>query len=213
VRETGNGPLHGAGGESFYVVPSTGGTISYAGILSRAEQERRLAGGGSTLSAEGDDEFVDAREVPGPPSPDLRRGGGGSSSSTVGAKTMEELQLENQALKQLSDTLSKRLHMWEVNAQSSSLALQQSLRVMQQHGSSAGMSHAGGSPEVSDAGAEEKRELEERLAAATREITKLKEVIARYRSKWEKLKEGARARREGGKTDESSRGTGDDGRE
>lgn len=153
------------GAESFYVVPTTGGTISYAGILSRAERAR--------LESEGQaEEFVDARESPG--SPGLNRN----------AKTMEELQLENQALRALSDQLSKRLHMWEVNAQSSSMALQQSLRAI------------GGDEKV--------KELEEQIKLGRKEMEKmakenekLRGVVARYRDKWEKLKQGARDRRDG----------------
>ncbi|KAI9825078.1 MAG: hypothetical protein M1832_001398 [Thelocarpon impressellum] len=213
VRD-GTGQTSGGGGESFYVVPSTGGTISYAGILSRAEQERRAA------AIEAEDEFVDAREMPSqPPSPDVhrhRRGRGstGGAVSMANNKSMEELQLENQALKQLSDTLSRRLHMWEANAQSSSLALQQSLKAMQQ--TSPTPSDAGSRAGVAadDASTSKKeardpsptgpsiRELEEQLRAAGRENAKLKEVIGRYRSKWEKLKEGARMRRESGRGDE-----------
>ena len=103
--------------------------------------------------------------------------------------------------------------MWEVNAQSSSLALQQSLRNMQRTGSHRSASNDGdGQPEDDRTGPpsnntrdrhhsrehEHELELEERLAASEREIAKLREVIARYRAKWEKLKEGARARRERG---------------
>lgn len=144
IRDT-TGKAAGNPAESFYVVPTAGGTVSYAGILSRAEKEARR----SSLE-EGDDDFVDARETPA--SPEMRQSLSASRGkpSTVGssqrpyqrqhqlnpaqyAKTMEELQMENQTLKQLTDTLSKRLHMWEVNAQSSSMALQQSLKAMHHH--------------------------------------------------------------------------------
>ncbi|KAI9882934.1 MAG: hypothetical protein M1823_005320 [Watsoniomyces obsoletus] len=221
VKES-NGPnILGAGAESFYVVPTTGGTISYAGILSKAEQERRArADGGTTRDgltegADDDDEseFVDAREMPPTPSPEKSRHGqsqawrfGPQSAGppTVGStKTLEELQLENQALKQLSDTLSRRLHMWEVNAQSSSMALQQSLRALQRSPvtSDAGrpaVGGGGGGDETSD----HTKELEEQLRAATRDLemlkkenTKLRGVVTRYREKWDKLKEGASRRR------------------
>lgn len=164
VKEESGG--YGFGGaESFYVVPTTGGTISYAGILSRAERAR-------LENDDHADEFVDARETPA--SPSLKRN----------TKTMEELQLENQALRALSDQLSKRLHMWEVNAQSSSMALQQSLRAR--------------------SGDEKPKELEEQIKAGRKEMEKmerenekLRGVVARYRDKWEKLKQGARDRREG----------------
>lgn len=140
IQDTKGASDYNNAAESFYVVPTTGGTISYAGILSRAEKEARRN------SVEEEEDFVDARETP--PSPEYLQNsaqakqrwgmsGRGSFTSTgtkkKSTKTMEELQMENQALKHLSDTLSKRLHMWEVNAQSSSMALQQSLRAMHQH--------------------------------------------------------------------------------
>ncbi|KAI9758085.1 MAG: hypothetical protein M4579_003216 [Chaenotheca gracillima] len=214
-ESSGQGGGIGAGGESFYVVPSTGGTISYAGILSRAEHDHRgLEQGHRSIGdslGEDEAEFVDARESPQPPSPGMTRKSkvkipkGSMLPTTISLggskKTTEELQLENHALKQLSDTLSRRLHMWEVNAQSSSIALQQSLRAMSQP--SASVSDAGKSTgeDVSD----KIRELEDQLKVAMREVDKttkenekLKIVVGRYREKWEKLKEGARMRRETG---------------
>lgn len=205
--------------ESFYVVPTTGGTVSYAGILSRAEKEARR-----NSFEECDEDFVDARETP---SPEMRHSMTGAKSrvargaekltSLQNPKTLEELQMENQALKHLSDTLSKRLHMWEVNAQSSSMALQQSIRAMhhlpspEHHplhappGGSAATSPIAplsAGPSLTD---HEKRikELEELvrssekdLGQAGRENEKLRNVLGRYRERWEKLKEGAKTRRE-----------------
>jgi hypothetical protein len=65
---------------------------------------------------------------------------------------MEELQLENQALRALSDQLS-RDSTWEVNAQSSSMALQQSLRAR--------------------SGDEKPKELEEQIKAGRKEMEKM----------------------------------------
>lgn len=205
--------------ESFYVVPTTGGTVSYAGILSRAEKEARR-----NSFEEADEDFVDARETP---SPEMRYSMTGAKSRVArgteklttlqNPKTLEELQMENQALKHLSDTLSKRLHMWEVNAQSSSMALQQSIRAMhhlpspEYHplpappGGSAATSPIAplsAGPYMTD---HEQRikELEEivrtsekDLSQAGRENEKLRNVLGRYRERWEKLKEGAKTRRE-----------------
>ncbi|GLI75070.1 hypothetical protein PoHVEF18_003321 [Penicillium ochrochloron] len=217
----GTGPGNPA--ESFYVVPTTGGTMSYAGILSRAEKEARRSS-----FEEGEDDFVDARETPS--SPELRHSiGSASRVSRRGAsdklttlqnpKTLEELQMENQALKQLSDTLSKRLHMWEVNAQSSSMALQQSLRAMHHHNSGASEYYTQGSPAAisptatlttapgtSDADARVKeledlvRRGEQELDRVGRENDKLNKVLGRYRDRWEKLKEGAKTRRAEGRS-------------
>ncbi|KAH0563518.1 hypothetical protein GP486_001910 [Trichoglossum hirsutum] len=218
-------------GESFYVVPSTGGTISYAGILSRAE---RKAGHTSTDNKEldtnakdndmagshGSAEFVDARETLQQTSPVKNKGR--RADPGVSTKTMEELHLENQALKQLSDTLSRRLHMWEVNAQSSSIALQQSLRALLDREGAASSSPTqseagdGGTRRIStdrgDRGDRERamlveriRELEEEMRRGRSEVERLERengrlraVLEKYKVRWEKLKEGARVRRVSG---------------
>ncbi|GIK00410.1 hypothetical protein Aspvir_004433 [Aspergillus viridinutans] len=215
IRDSsGNGAGNTA--ESFYVVPTTGGTVSYAGILTRAEKEARR----NSLD-EADDDFVDARETPA--SPELRQSLTGSRgrasraadklTSLHNPKTMEELQMENQALKHLSDTLSKRLHMWEVNAQSSSMALQQSLKAMHHHngpwpdhlygaqGSSAAVSPSAGldSDQRIKELEERMRRNEKELERVRRENEKLRDVLGRYRERWEKLKEGAKTRRAEGR--------------
>ncbi|KAF7586558.1 hypothetical protein BBP40_008681 [Aspergillus hancockii] len=203
--------------ESFYVVPTTGGTLSYAGILSRAEKEARR-----NSFEEGDEDFVDARETP--PSPEMRQSLTGSKgrgsrgkdklTSIQNPKTLEELQMENQALKHLTDTLSKRLHMWEVNAQSSSMALQQSLRAIHHQNLPSPENHPQSSavaspiaPLSAPTGPDQEqriKELEELiqrserdLEKAGRENDKLRNVLGKYRDRWEKLKEGAKTRREG----------------
>ncbi|KAL1962590.1 hypothetical protein VTN77DRAFT_9383 [Rasamsonia byssochlamydoides] len=206
-----NGSMPGSAAESFYVVPTTGGTLSYAGILSRAEKEARQ----NSIDDGGDDDFVDARETPS--SPEMLQ----SLSGTKGKagrgpdknnKTLEELQMENQALKHLSDTLSKRLHMWEVNAQSSSMALQQSLKAIHQQNtasptasSAVPPSHAvipGTAPGTAAETDRRIKELEEMVRRSEKELErvgreneKLKAVLGRYRERWEKLKEGAKTRR------------------
>ncbi|KAL4801041.1 hypothetical protein BDV19DRAFT_7472 [Aspergillus venezuelensis] len=245
IRETNGGSGMGTGNaaESFYVVPTTGGTVSYAGILTRAEKEARR-----NSVDEAEDDFVDARETPS--SPEMlqtnrnQAKGKGKGKPTRGndklttlqpAKTLEELQMENQALKHLSDTLSKRLHMWEVNAQSSSMALQQSLKAMHHqntpspehgpHSGSAVPSPTTGLPTPAAAAVTDTRlgpdndqrikELEEtirrskkELEQAGRENEKLHSALGRYRDRWEKLKEGAKNRRaEGSARRTSSVGT------
>ncbi|KAJ5182655.1 hypothetical protein N7492_000271 [Penicillium capsulatum] len=222
IRDTpGAGPGNPA--ESFYVVPTTGGTMSYAGILTRAEKEHRR-----TSLDEGDDDFVDARETPS--SPEMRqstasvkragrRNATDKPTNLHNLKTLEELQMENNALKQLSDTLSKRLHMWEVNAQSSSMALQQSLRAMHHQntgspdhlpqGSSLSNSPVATlttpTPADSDQRVKELEEIvrrgEKQMASMNRENDKLRNVLDRYRDRWEKLKSGAKTRREGRSND------------
>ncbi|KAL4807744.1 hypothetical protein BDV18DRAFT_107584 [Aspergillus unguis] len=210
----GMGPVNPA--ESFYVVPTTGGTVSYAGILTRAEKEARR----NSLD-EADDDFVDARETPSSPEmlqTNKAKGKGRSNrrneqlTNLQPAKTLEELQMENQALRHLSDTLSKRLHMWEVNAQSSSMALQQSIKAMHhqnvpspEHGAqsnSAVPSPTGLSAAAAPEQDQRIRELEEmirlskkELEQAGRENEKLNHTLGQYRDRWEKLKEGAKSRR------------------
>lgn len=202
----------GSTSESFYVVPTTGGTVSYAGILTRAEKEARR----HSIDEGDEEDFVDARETPS--SPEMRhsmtkgRAGRGADKLTTlqNPKTMEELQMENQALKHLSDTMSKRLHMWEVNAQSSSMALQQSLRAMH-HVSPENQPQPSGSatspitPLPASSGTDHEQRIKEledlvrsnekELGQVGRENEKLRDVLGRYRERWEKLKEGAKTRR------------------
>lgn len=216
IRDSNGG--NGNTAESFYVVPTTGGTVSYAGILNRAEKEARR----SSIE-EADEDFVDARETPS--SPELRQSISGTKGNhqlgrgndklnrLQSPKTMEELQMENQALKHLSDTLSKRLHMWEVNAQSSSMALQQSLKAMHQQNTtspehppqhpSAVLTPMAPLPSTSSTDHERRiRELEDAIRRSEKELDKvgrenekLRNVLGRYRERWEKLKEGAKTRR------------------
>lgn len=87
------------------------------------------------------DEFVDAQESVGPPSPtSSRRPRSQSSAGQVtaqrnipagrgtGLKTLEELALENETLKSLVDKQAKRIQMWETNSQNQFNALAQSFR-------------------------------------------------------------------------------------
>ena len=196
--ERGGGyPTH----ESFYVVPTSGHTTSYADILARTQRE---AAKGLAVHGEAAEEaeFVDARETPQPPSPEMARGKGGG-------KTMEELTLENAAMRDLLDVLSKRLAQFEMGSQSQSQALYQSFRMMklsqnQSPATRVGTGEPGDPGEVERVGA-----LEARLQAQQRELErmgkeneKLRGVVGRYRERWEKLKEGARGRREGTGTTE-----------
>ena len=213
--------------ESFYVVPTTGGTISYAEIMSRAEREEARAGFRSShhrrtsnLTNISEDDFVDAQSTILPHGP---RGSGEQPSRfrrnaqeevKVNGKTMEELSMENQALKHLSDTLSKRLHVFEMSAQTSSAALVQSIRSLHNRSpmlspeSSRGKPISGKTMVGLDSGPEEAthrriadleeilRKSDARARKKEEENVKLKEAISRYREKWESLKAGAKARRE-----------------
>ncbi|KAH7145861.1 hypothetical protein B0J13DRAFT_329755 [Dactylonectria estremocensis] len=194
--------------DSFYVVPTTGHTMSYANILSFAEKEkRRLESSSHTelLNApeEDDDDFVDAREAPVPLSPGAKRRIGRANTDRDLNNTIEELYTENKSLKDMLDKLTKRLHAFEASAQNSAMALAESYRLMRP-----------GSPTVvsktSDAAIRKKnQEMEEQLAAAVKQMErlekdnrKMQKTLEKYREKWEVLKAGAKARRE-------AQGTGD----
>jgi hypothetical protein len=204
--------------------------MSYAGILTRAEKQARR-----NSIEDGDDDFVDARETPS--SPEMRHS---ASSSRIWAgrrsapdkltgpqtqKTMEEMQVENETLRGLTDSLATRLHMWEVSAQSSSMALQQSIRMM--HRQSGGttdylqpttataspVATLTAPPAAADTDArikeleEQVRRSEQKLQTASHENDKLKNVLGRYRDRWEKLKEGAKTRRAEGRSGDSQGNT------
>ncbi|KAL8733251.1 MAG: hypothetical protein Q9166_002268 [cf. Caloplaca sp. 2 TL-2023] len=205
-----HGPGSVGANESFYVVPTSGHTLAYADILARQHHERRRDHDRQTRRSgnysddgefEGDEElFVDARETPGPPSPEVNRKRGGGKGKGVGTKTMEELQLENEAMKALLDQTSRRLLEFEMSAQTSSVALHRSIRQFSLHNVEAG--HGDGSGGNKDA--EEKlKEMEEQMLARVkekakveRENEKLKGMVGRYRERFETIKAGARARRE-----------------
>ncbi|KAK3486030.1 uncharacterized protein B0T23DRAFT_389391 [Neurospora hispaniola] len=141
--------------DSFYVVPTSGHTASYASILNHEQKEkRRLAasihghrdhGNGNPLDdqEEDEDDFVDAREsqIQSPPvlppssssaatNPSaFRKRLGRPKSEKDLTNVIEELHMENQTLKDALDKVSRRLHTFEVHSQTSTLALAQSIRL------------------------------------------------------------------------------------
>jgi hypothetical protein len=155
-----------------------------------------------------EDDFVDARESQAPTSPTFRKRLGKSRSETELRNVIEELHLENSSLKDVLDKLSKRLHAFELNSQSSHLALAQSLR-LQRPGSPMSSSGMGGgavgpaAAVADDAVRRRNRELEEQMAEMVKRMQGLEEdhlklqlTVEKYRERWEKLKAGAKARRE-----------------
>ncbi|KAL5114882.1 hypothetical protein ACEQ8H_007200 [Pleosporales sp. CAS-2024a] len=140
LRQDGSAPL--GPNESFYLVP---GTASYASILQNKKDAQPLHmdsidEGSASMKGSSHQEFVDAREDLGPPSPTKTRpvrttsGSGVTQQRTIpagrgsGLKTMEELALENETLKALIDKQAKRIQMWELSSQNSFNALAQSFR-------------------------------------------------------------------------------------
>lgn len=193
--------------DSFYVVPTSGHTVSYANILTFADKEkRRMGASGHDFRSAGhdmdDDDFVDARESQAPPSPGLRRKTGKSPADKELNNVVEELYLENKSLKEALDQQSKRLHAFELMSQNQGMRLAESMRLMRPGSPAA--------PPASNPGSGDEmlkkrnRELEEQLSVYTRQMedlqkdyNKARANLIRYREKWEQLKAGAKARRAG----------------
>lgn len=233
-----HGPSSVGAAESFYVVPTSGHTLAYADILARQHRERNhdrrrssRDGGGQDNCEENNEDgeefeadedlFVDARENPFPPSPEITRKRGYQKQPQRGnTKTMEELHLENQAMKALLDQTSRRLLEFEMSAQTSSVALQRSIRQLSNAQSS--LSADGGVGGLGGLGVDSKgkginQELEKKVKGMEEEVLnrvkemkkvereneKLRGVVGRYRERFETIKAGARARREeGGRKEE-----------
>jgi hypothetical protein len=204
LRTLGNRP-----NDSFYVVPTSGHTASYASILSFDQKEKRRLMASASIHHDpsvieedpDEDDFVDARETP--VSASLRKRLGGDISDRKAHTVIEELHLENAHLKEMLDKVSKRLHAFEIGSQSSHLALAQSLRM---HRPGSPMSSSGGGRnEIDEALKRRNQELEEKLVQAMRRMEHLEQEMGKkdaslekYRERWEKLKAGAKARREKG---------------
>ena len=172
-------------GESFYVIPTSGGTASYANIVSKAQQDAQRNRHGDPS-----DEFVDAWENPVAQSPRLGSDSG-AARQPYGAVREEELQLENASLKQILDKLSHRLQAFESHAQDASMAaLTQSMASIRTQPSSvtAEMEERMRAMEV-----QLEREMREREQLGL-ENQKQKQIITKYRSHWEQLKDSARAK-------------------
>jgi hypothetical protein len=221
--------------DSFYVVPTSGHTVSYANILNWEQKERRRQAGDNPADTGGpddlfedEDDFVDARETPLPahllraPSslvgnavhPSVRARLSSAKTERDVQNVVEELCMENASLKDMLDKVSKRLHAFEVNSQSSGLALAQSLRLnrpgspLSNSGDATaagtGLRSGGGGAAADEAALRRKNlELEDQLAAVAKRMEALEKdygrsqvTLERYRDKWEKLKAGAKARRE-----------------
>ncbi|KAK0704204.1 hypothetical protein B0T21DRAFT_377725 [Apiosordaria backusii] len=215
-------PRDPSAADSFYFVPTSGHTVSYASILHHETKERRRLAASThrdpnSLEDDDDDDFVDAQEIQIPPqlgsrkSPSLLSSHSGKSRGPNEKDQLrnivEELQLENASLKDALDRVSKRLHAFELNSQSSHLALAQSLR-LQRPGSPMSTSSGGGYGHLPPAGGDEaalkkkNAELEEqlaelakRMAAKEKDYDRLEQTVEKYRERWEKLKAGAKARR------------------
>lgn len=173
--------------------------MPYASILARDRHNFPALEREGTRNSEELDEFVDARETPGPPSPLIMRGGKTGAKVAGSNKTMEELQLENEGLRSYLDNVTRRLYEFEAGAQASSFALHQSIKASMRQSPAASQAGTGINVEKLE---EQIREAKKEIERMGRENDKLKGVVGRYRERWEKLKEGARVRREGGPREE-----------
>ncbi|KAK6505753.1 hypothetical protein TWF481_007645 [Arthrobotrys musiformis] len=112
--------------ESFYVVPTTGGTMSYAGILTRNQPQQ--PSGDKNESA---------------PAPAV---GPKPAEKAISSKTREELEFENTQLRQLTDIMAHKLHTWETSAKVNAAKMRESLQVLKE------TSHSSPVAEESDRG-------------------------------------------------------------
>ncbi|RMZ90213.1 hypothetical protein DV736_g2549, partial [Chaetothyriales sp. CBS 134916] len=227
-----NGPRAHKINESFFFVPTSGGTMSYAESLGRRDHTHTRIP--SSLTNISEDDFIDART--GLSSAGAKHAAA-KAEPTVDGRTMEELALRNQTLQQQLDLVTRRLHAFEMSSQSSTAALAQSIRLMPKsplaspassrthhaHSHQTTSKQAAATDDTGNAGkqfandalAQRITELEELLRkndAKTRkkdeENAKLRDTLLRYREKWENLKQGARARREGQQRDKGDKSAG-----
>ncbi|KAI0542958.1 hypothetical protein GGR58DRAFT_496424 [Xylaria digitata] len=190
--------------DSFYVVPTSGHTASYASILSFADKEKRRMEASAhatmgNLPEEPDEEdFVDARESQMTHSPTLKRKAGKGNNDNI----VEELYLENKSLKDMIDLLSKRLHAFESMSQNSGMRLAESMRLMRPGSPLSAAAKPGVPEEVFMREINELKQQNQALVRQNEELersyTKARANLVRYREKWDQLKAGAKARRAGG---------------
>jgi dynactin complex subunit len=199
---------HRSASDSFYVVPTSGHTMSYANILTFADKEKRRLEASSlhsgSASIEDDDDFVDAHESPTAThsqsqlSVTARRRVGKARSEKDLHNVIEELCMENNSLKEMIDKLSKRLQAFEASSQ----RLAES-RIMARPGSPATTSPGGAPGSGSqDTLRRANIDLEEKWSVAQQKIEmlekdndKMQRTLFKYRQKWDSLKETAKARR------------------
>lgn len=195
--------------DSFYVVPTSGHTVSYANILNFDQKERRRAiaashhdGEAETTDDPDEEDFVDARESQMSISSSTKRRVGKSQTERELYNVIEELNTENASLKSMLDRVTKRLQLFEASAQHSRLALADSMRITRP---GSPMSHSGGAQgQATDETLKRRnQELEEELLAASKQFEvlekdnkRLRHNLDKYRDKWESLKAGAKARRD-----------------
>lgn len=195
--------------ESFYVVPTSGGTVSYRDMLSTAGQTGRQGSGLSNVDEA--EEFVDAREVPGTasfegvkPARHSRSRANTAKGLSVGdEKAQQDTLNELTHWKALAMETGERLRAFEMNAQRESIMHASMFRATSQPPGLKRDSTRGSADDKSRI-----QELEVRLAELqgqvekegeenhrlSKENKKLEAVLSKYRKKFEELKDSARER-------------------
>ncbi|CAN8103069.1 unnamed protein product [Discula destructiva] len=201
--------------DSFYVVPTSGHTVSYASILNFDQKEKRRAMAASIPGAEtgphdlDEDDFVDARESQMLPAGVKRRVGKSQTEKGL-YNVIEELNTENTGLKDMLDKVTKRLAAFEASAQHSRLAMVDSMRLPRP---ASPLSQSGGTqaPASDDVLRRRNRELEEELARAMKQFEALEKdnnhlqrTVDKYRKRWQEVIAGAKERREKRDTPQAS---------
>lgn len=223
---------HSGANESFYVVPEdrpqkTGlGAnlpVSYAAVAGKLPSTLSEEPNPSPLRPKKTEHTPRRNRVAGPgdQAPETIPEEGDGSDVTVEldtSKTMEELVLENQQLRQLSDTLSRRLHKWEVNGRDSRAMLDRSLMLYRSNTnnkSSSDLNSSNGESEIQlkrevalwrSKVVEQQAEMEmmkseiDTLKAEVekqrREAEKATKKANSYKEQWDRLKMNARRRQE-----------------
>lgn len=123
----------GEGGESFYVVPVSGGTLSYAGVVRRdsspASSPTDDFGGFDMLKPRSTRDSVNFPAL----------GERANANPLTGyAKTKEELQLENTGLRQAIDHMSRTMHTWQRKTKESENMLKNSIFALSKGGADGG---------------------------------------------------------------------------
>lgn len=200
--------------DSFYVVPTSGHTVSYANILNFDQKEKRRAMAASIHGSDAgiydlDEEgFVDAKESQMILSPGTKRRVGKSQSEKELYNVIEELNTENSGLKDMLDKVTKRLSAFEANAQHNRLAMVDSMRLQRP---TSPMSQSSVTHASDDVLRRRNRELEEELAKAVlqfetleKDNSHLQRTVDKYRKKWQEVIAGAKERRERRDTTQST---------
>lgn len=200
--------------DSFYVVPTSGHTVSYANILNFDQKEKRRAMAASIHGSEAgthdldEEDFVDARESQMTLSPSTKRRVGKGQTERELYNVIEELNTENTGLKDMLDKVTKRLSAFEASAQHSRLAMVDSMRLPRP---TSPISQGSGTHASDDALRRRNRELEEELAKAMKQFetlekdnSHLQRTVDKYRKKWQEVIAGAKERRERRDTTQST---------